>query len=91
MVNQPEVDVVSRLRTFLHGVADLVPNDALNIEELIKAGEHLIAFENLCTQLYEYGVVLTSCKLQAVEQLATKLGADRRFHAWLSADAEEPS
>ncbi len=50
-------DIEKALLEIIPGFAvGLPPEQVKEMEELVRAGEVGIAFENLCTQLYEYDV-----------------------------------
>jgi hypothetical protein len=76
--------VVSRLHLVLAGAGGLPLGDVDQIEVLIQAGEYLIAFENLCTQLDEYEIPLTPTELTLISELAVDLRADQRFYSRLA-------
>lgn len=65
--------------------ADGLPaDDIANVETLIQAGEWLIAFETLCTQVYEWGVSLPAKIVRELEVLGRVLDADPDYagHLW---------
>lgn len=49
------------------------------MQELAKAGEPGIAFENLCTQLYEYDVAIDSARLEMIAEVGRFMGIDDSF------------
>ena len=65
------------LRAVIIDVAGLLPErDLTNAWELVDAGEPGIALENLCTQLYEYDVVLDPAVREQVRELAIAMEMD---------------
>jgi hypothetical protein len=53
-------EVTRRLHLIMDAASALPLHDVEQIEGLIQVGERAIAFENLCTQLYEYDMRLPS-------------------------------
>ena len=65
-------EAVGVLRAVTLTVENLLPQrDIRNIWELIDAGEPGIAFENLCTQLYEYEVTPDEPSREALAEVGT--------------------
>ena len=79
--------VAGRLHVLMTQAAAVPSQDLNEIEHLIRAGELLLAFENLCTQMYEYAVVLSLSDLALVADLTSELRADQKYYAWLAEDA----
>jgi hypothetical protein len=55
---------------------ELSAGDIASVWELVEVGELGIAFENLCTQLYEYGVVLDLQSLRTLGEVGSYLRLD---------------
>ncbi|WP_184740950.1 MafI family immunity protein [Arthrobacter sp. AZCC_0090] len=53
----------------------LAPEDISNVEMLIQVGEWLLAFETLCTQVYEWEISLPAGTLRDLEGLGSALGS----------------
>jgi hypothetical protein len=63
-------DAVGALRAVTLTVEDLLAQrDVRSIWELIDAGEPGVAFENLCTQLYEYEVTPDEASWEALAEI----------------------
>jgi len=67
----------------LHVVMDVASNlplgDIDQIERLIQAGERVVAFENLCTQLYEYDIRLPPHLRDVLAAVGQQLGVSQRY------------
>ena len=61
-----EIELLSILHIVAH---DLPEGDVLSINELIRAREWGVGFENLCTQLYEYDVNIPRKLFDRIEKL----------------------
>jgi hypothetical protein len=55
---------------------DLPPDDRTNVTDLIEAGEFGVAFETLCTQLYEFDVAVPGDVRARLETLGRRLELD---------------
>lgn len=53
-------EITRRLHLIMDASIDLPLRDVEQIEGLIQVGERAVAFENLCTQIYEYEIRLPS-------------------------------
>lgn len=53
-------EITRRLHLIMDAANDLPLRDVEQIEGLIQVGERAVAFENLCTQIYEYDIRLPS-------------------------------
>lgn len=60
----------------------LPPEDVESISELIEYGEGGIAFENLCTQLYEYDCPITQESYSLIEEIGRGLHLNEK--RWLN-------
>jgi hypothetical protein len=61
--------------------------DLEQVEGLIQAGEQRVAFENLCTQVYEYDVRLPLDLRGLLAEAGEQLGVASRY--WERLDAAE--
>jgi hypothetical protein len=80
-VNSPLApeEVTRLLHIVMDEASDLPLHDIEQIEDLIRAGERLVAFENLCTQLYEYDIRLTPYLRDILASVGTELMAVDRY------------
>lgn len=53
--------------------------DVEHIEGLIQVGERGVAFENLCTQIYEYEIRLPSDLRETLVSIGERLGVAPRY------------
>jgi hypothetical protein len=61
------------------------PEDEIDkVEQLVQVGEWRVALENLCSQLYEYDVILSPDLLTAVSEIGREVGVDERYWSVLS-------
>jgi hypothetical protein len=83
MTPTPE-QMTIRLHNAMDAAARLTPDDISNVQSLIDVGEWLVAFETLCTQIYEWEVGLEPDVIRDLEGLGTALGARRQLtdHLW---------
>ncbi|MFH5878649.1 MafI family immunity protein [Arthrobacter sp. NA-172] len=51
--------------------------DIANVQLLIDAGKRLVAFETLCTQIFEFDIALPPERIRDLEALGEVLGANR--------------
>ena len=72
-------DVFQRISRAMDAALGLPQRDIDSIKQHMRAGELLLAFENLCTQLYEYEVFLTETFVTSLTQVGIALGADQRY------------
>jgi hypothetical protein len=72
-------EVTVRLHRAMDAAVGLPPEDIDQIEMLIRVGERLVAFETLCTQVYEYEVALDPEVVQQLIEVGLVLGADDRY------------
>jgi hypothetical protein len=54
-------------------------DDLAQVEDLIQVGEQRVAFENLCTQIYEYDVRLPSYLRDLLAEAGQALGVAPRY------------
>ncbi len=80
-------EINGRLRGVLISVTELSSNDADQIEALISAGEPGIALENLCTQLSEYDIPVSSGIVRALADIGTEMGISSGYWERLDVSA----
>lgn len=51
-------EMTVRLHKAMDAAVGLTPDDISNVQSLIEVGEWLVAFETLCTQIYEWDIGL---------------------------------
>ena len=73
-----------RLDQAMDAARSLTSADVTNVESLIHVGEWLIAFETLCTQIYEREISLSADLVRDLEDLGAALGARTELtdHLW---------
>ena len=64
----------------------LPPSDVDNVWELVEAGEPGVAFETLCTQLYEYDVAVPGPTLASLAELGRYFKFDPKLWEILTAE-----
>lgn len=67
----------------------LPEDDIANVQSLIDVGEWLVAFETLCTQIYEFEISLIPERIRDLEALGEALGASSRLTNSLWEDAAD--
>lgn len=72
-------EVTVRLHRAMDGATALPPEDIDQIEMLIRVGERLVAFEALCTQIYEYEISLDPDLVQQLIEVGLAVGAEERY------------
>ena len=72
-------EITRRLHLVMDSATELPLGDIDQIEQLLRAGERLVAFEALCTQLYEYDIRLTPQLLGLLASVGKQLGAAARY------------
>ena len=72
-------EVTVRLQLALDGATGLPPEGIDRIEMLIRAGERLMAFEALCTQIDEYEISLDPGLVQRLIEVGLAVGAEERY------------
>lgn len=77
-------EVTRRLHQVIDSAPELPLHDIEQIESLIEAGERAVAFENLCTQLYEYDIELPSPLRDTLASIGRKLGVAPRYWEMLN-------
>lgn len=72
-------DVTVRLHRAMDAARGLPADDIDQVETLILVGERLVAFETLCTQIYEFEIPLDEDIVQQLLEVGRHLGADVRY------------
>ena len=73
-------DIDRQLRVVIGADTGLSSSFIKYLESLLQAGERLIAFEDLCTQLHEHDVHLPTRLLNSLADVGKQLGA--KEHYW---------
>ena len=76
--------ITVRLHQAMDAAVGLTPDDISNIESLIQVGEWLVAFETLCTQVYEWEISVPADVVRDLDDLGATIGARKEFteHLW---------
>lgn len=70
-------DELARIASLFRGK---LPDDQVqDMMDLARAGEPGVAFENLCTQLYEYDVVADAETLEHLRHIGKSMNIDSRY------------
>lgn len=72
-------EITRRLHLIMDAANDLPLRDVEQIEGLIQVGERAVAFENLCTQMYEYDIRLPSDLQDTLLSIGEQLGVVPRY------------
>ena len=64
----------------------LPARDVREVEDLIRAGEPVVAFETLCTQLFEYDVPVDAVSQQRFASLGRMMRVDPNYWQDLKGD-----
>ena len=72
-------EITRRLHLIMDAAHDLPLRDIEQVEGLIQVGERAVAFENLCTQIYEYDITLPSDLRDALVSTGEELGVAPRY------------
>ncbi|MCA0181415.1 MAG: MafI family immunity protein [Actinobacteria bacterium] len=77
-------EMTVRLHEAMDAAVGLTPDDIINVQSLIEVGEWLVAFETLCTQIYEWEIGLEPDVIRDLEGLGAALGARKKLtdHLW---------
>lgn len=77
-------EMTVRLHKAMDAAVGLTADDISNVQSLIDVGEWLVAFETLCTQIYEWEIGLEPGVMRDLEDLGSALGARRELtdHLW---------
>ncbi|MCP4371709.1 MAG: MafI family immunity protein [Deltaproteobacteria bacterium] len=74
--------IKSELIDFIDKFKSFLPKDDIeSIRELVDAGEYKVAFENLCTQLYEYEIKVEPATVKELDNIGTKMKLNKSL--WL--------
>jgi hypothetical protein len=76
-------EVTRLLHLVMDEATDLPLRDIEQIEGLIQAGERRVAFENLCTQLYEYDIRLEPYLRDILASVGKELMVEDRYREGL--------
>ncbi|UYY82451.1 MafI family immunity protein [Arthrobacter sp. YA7-1] len=76
MTNPPPEEIAVRLHRAMDAAVGLPDTDIANIQLLIDAGERLVAFETLCTQIFEFEIALPPERVRDLGALGEVLGAN---------------
>jgi len=79
-------EITRRLHLVMDAANDLPLYDVEQIEGLIQAGERAVAFENLCTQVYEYDIRLPSDLRDTLISIGEQMGLAARYWERLDFD-----
>jgi hypothetical protein len=72
-------ELTGRLHLIMDAANGLPLSDVEQIEGLIQVGERAVAFENLCTQIYEYDIQLPSYLQDTLISVGEQLKVDPRY------------
>jgi hypothetical protein len=82
-------EIIARLHRGMDAATALPADDVDNVQSLIDVGEWLVAFETLCTQVYEWGISLPPRVIGDLERLGHALGAPGKYAERLWQDATD--
>ena len=69
--------IASELQELVSIYENFLPkSDVDSIKELVSVNEYAVAFENFCTQLFEYDVVVSQADKHRFEVLGTEMRVD---------------
>lgn len=77
-------EITVRMHRAMDAATELPLDDSDEIETLIQVGERLVAFELLCTQLYEYDIRLDSGIVQQLVEVGKSLGSQDKYISWIT-------
>jgi hypothetical protein len=72
-------DLIGRMRVVLALEPALTPDETQQASDLIDVGEPGIAFELVCTQIYEHHAVVTQELRDSLQKLGTRIGVDPKY------------
>lgn len=72
-------EITQRLHLAMDAARSLPLGDLEQVEDLIQVGEQRVAFENLCTQIYEYEVRLPLYLRGLLSEVGEQLGVAARY------------
>jgi hypothetical protein len=81
-------EIIQSVRRVMGAAPGLTAADLEGINTLLEAGEYGVAVENLCTQLYEYDIQLSTENRRLLAQVGTRLGVASRY--WQMLNPDEP-
>lgn len=82
-------EITVTLHRAMDAATGLSMDDISNVQSFIDAGEWELAFEILCTQIYEWDVALKSSVIRELEHLGSALGTAPEYTDCLWEDAVE--
>lgn len=74
MTRKPPTDLTAQFERVIDSAEVLTERDISNVRSLMAAGEWLVALETLCTQIYEWEILLEADAIQELEHLNVLLG-----------------
>ena len=90
MTSKPTPEEITvRLHQAMDAAVGFPSDDILNVQSMIDVGEWLVAFETLCTQIYEWEISLVPAAIRDLEDLGTALGARRELAGRLWEDVAD--
>ena len=70
--------IESELLDIIRNIGNNLPKDDLDsIKELVSVGEYAVAFENFCTQLYEYDVAIKQSEKDRLNVVGIQMRLDK--------------
>jgi xanthine dehydrogenase molybdopterin-binding subunit B len=85
MMSKPTPEEITvRLHQAMDAAVGLPSEDIDNVQSMIEVGEWLLAFETLCTQIYEWQISLSPAVIRDLQELGSVLGDRRELarHLW---------
>jgi hypothetical protein len=90
MITTPTPEEMTvRLHKAMDAAIGLTQDDISNVQSLIDVGEWVVAFETLCTQIYEWEIGLEPDAIRDLEGLGAALGARHELTDRLWEDATD--
>lgn len=79
-------DVKRRIRQVIAASKGVPDRDLASVGDLVEVGETQVALENLCTQIFEYGVALNDATLRMIRELAADIRPDDKYWQLLESE-----
>ena len=74
-----------KVLAFIDELADyLEEHDVVDAKEMVDHNESMIAIENICSQLYEYGGVISSELYDKILHITSEWGIDEKYRRCLN-------
>jgi hypothetical protein len=74
------IEIEHRLGRILEQFGTGLPPEQLrDMQDLVKAGEPGVAFENYCTQMFEYGMSLPAAVVEELDRLGREMGINEEY------------